>query len=109
VLLITVEGYHDRDTAEALRGELVSIKLEDAAPLGPGEYYHHQIIGLSVITDEGEQLGTVAEIITTGANDVYVVRGQAGEVLLPAIQSVIRKIEPPRMVVHLLPGLREQG
>lgn len=105
-MLITLDGYEDRDKAEALRGELVLVRLEDAVPLRHGEYYHHQIIGLSVVTDEGEELGSVAEIIKTGANDVYVVRGQGGEVLLPAIQSVIRKIEPSRMIVHLLPGLR---
>jgi len=106
VLLLTVAGCEDRAAADALRGLLVAVKLEEAAPLKEGEYYQHQIVGLKVVTDVGEALGTVAEIIQTGANDVYVVRGAGGEILLPAIKSVILKIEPPQMVVHLLDGLR---
>ncbi len=106
VLLITIEGSDDRDTADTFRSALVAVKLEDAAPLKEGEFYHHQIIGLQVVTDEGEALGQVAEILTTGANDVYIVQGLGGEVLLPAIKSVVLKIEPPQMVVHLPEGLR---
>lgn len=109
ILLMTLEGFDDRDKADTLREELVSVKVDQAVPLEEGEYFYHQIIGLSVVTDEGEVLGAVAEIIRTGANDVYVVRGQGGEVLLPAIRSVILKIEPPQMIVHLLPGLRPEG
>lgn len=106
VLLITLAEVTDRDQAELLRGAIVAVKLEEAAPLKEGEFYHHQIIGLKVVTDEGEDLGSVTEIITTGANDVYVVRGEK-EILLPAIKSVILKIEPStQMVVHLLDGLR---
>jgi 16S rRNA processing protein RimM len=106
VLLITIEGSDDRSTADTFRGQLVSVKFEEAAPLKAGEFYHHQVVGLTVVTDEGETLGQVSEIITTGANDVYVVAGEGGEVLLPAIKSVVLKIEPPQMVVHLLEGLR---
>lgn len=106
VLLISVEGCEGRNEADALRGELVSVPMADAVQLKTGEYYHHQIVGLKVVTDTGEDLGSVTEIIQTGANDVYVVKGRAGEVLLPAIKSVILKIEPPQMVVHLMDGLR---
>jgi 16S rRNA processing protein RimM len=106
ILLIAVEGCNDRTTADTFRGEMVAVKFKDAAPLKPGEFYHHQIIGREVVTDGGEGLGKVAEIITTGANDVYVVKGDGGEVLLPAIKSVILSIDPPPMVVHLPEGLR---
>lgn len=106
VLLITLAGVTDRTPAEAFRGEIISVKFAEAAPLKPGEFYHHQVIGLQVVTDAGEALGVVSEILTTGANDVYVVKGESAEVLLPAISSVILKIEPPLMTVHLLEGLR---
>lgn len=106
VLLITIKGVEDRTLAETFREQLVAVKMADAAPLKEGEFYHHQILGLNVVTDEGEALGQVSEIITTGANDVYVVQGQGGEVLLPAIKSVVLKIEPPQMTVHLPEGLR---
>ncbi len=106
VLLLTLEGVPDRNTAETFRNQVVSVKASQAAPLKPGEFYHHQVVGLQVVTDTGEALGQVSEIITTGANDVYVVKGETGEILLPAIKSVILKIEPPLMTVHLMEGLR---
>jgi 16S rRNA processing protein RimM len=80
----------------------------EAAPLRKGQYFHHQIIGLGVWTAEGDELGSVEEILETGANDVYLVRrADGGEVLLPAIRDVIQEIdiEHGRMVVRLIPGL----
>lgn len=107
-LLIRLADCPDREAAEAFRGQLVQIRVEAVAPPPPGRYYQYQLIGLSVITDEGEPLGEVVEVIETGSNDVYVVRGAAGEVLLPALRSVIQNIdlESRRVVVHLIPGLR---
>ena len=107
-LLIRLADCTDRAAAEAHRGQLVLIRLEAAAPPPPGAYYHHQIIGLPVVTDAGETLGEVVEIIQTGSNDVYVVRGPQGEILLPALRSVILDIDlgARRMTVHLLEGLR---
>jgi 16S rRNA processing protein RimM len=107
-LILRLAGCADREQADAFRGQLVQVRPQAAAPLPPGRYYHHQIIGLEVVTDAGETLGQVAEIITTGANDVYVVRGEAGEILLPAIRSVILEIslDQQRLTVHLLDGLR---
>ncbi len=108
-LLIKFETVDDRTRAERLRGEWLYVPIEEAWPLGEDEYYEHQIIGLEVWTDEGEYLGLVDHIIYTGANDVYVVQGPRGEVLLPAIRDVILDIdlEAERMTVHLLPGLVE--
>ena len=62
--------------------------------LPQGEYYHHQLLGLQVINKEGQLLGTLVEILETGANDVYVVKGESGEeVLLPAIDGVVVGID----------------
>lgn len=77
--------------------------------LPPGEYYHYQLVGLTVITDHGENLGTIQEVLATGSNDVYVVTSDSGqEVLLPAIEQVIKEIDlaSGKMLVHLLDGLR---
>ncbi|MGD0781157.1 MAG: ribosome maturation factor RimM [Dehalococcoidales bacterium] len=73
----------------------------------PGVFYLHQIEGLEVFTEQGENLGRVKEILKTGANDVYVVQGSKGEILLPAIPQVIREVrlEEGRMVVRLMEGL----
>jgi 16S rRNA processing protein RimM len=108
-LIIQLADCLDRNAAEAYRGQLIQIKVEQAAPLPPGRYYHHQILGLDVMTDAGEALGQITEILETGANDVYVVTGPAGgELLLPALRSVILQIdlEARRMTVHLMDGLR---
>jgi 16S rRNA processing protein RimM len=107
VFLLKLAGCDDRNAAEDLRGLLVQVPIHEAAPLEEGEYYHHQIIGLTVETETGETLGRVAEVLETGANDVYVVRGPAGEVLLPAVEDVILAVAPEdgRLVVRLLPGI----
>lgn len=106
--LLQLADCADRNAAEAYQGQLVQIAADYIPPLPPGHYYHHQIIGLTAVTEEGEVLGPVSEVLQTGANDVYVVAGAAGEILLPAIQSVVRTIdlENKRMTVHLLGGMR---
>lgn len=111
VLLLKLGGCNDRNSAEMLRGMLVQIPTADAVPLEEGEYYYFQLIGVQVETDAGEPLGEVVEVLGTGANDVYVVQGPRGEVLLPAISSVVLALDldARRMVVRLLPGLLEEG
>lgn len=109
VLLLKLGGCDDRNGAEELRGQLVQIPTEEAVPLEEGEYYDFQLIGVKVEAESGESLGQVVEVLKTGANDVYVVRGPWGEVLLPAVKDVVLKldIEARQMVVNLLPGLLE--
>ncbi|MGD8813890.1 MAG: ribosome maturation factor RimM [Anaerolineales bacterium] len=107
--LLSIEGCNDRDTAENWRGQDIFLRLDDAEPLPDGVYYHWQILGLNVVTQEGELLGTVEQILETGANDVYVVHTQAGEeLLLPAIESVVLKtdLENKQLIVCMIPGLR---
>jgi 16S rRNA processing protein RimM len=107
-LLIRLAGCDDRDFAEAYRGQPVRLAPQAAPPLPPGTYYWSQIIGLTVVTDDGETLGAIAEILETGANDVYVVRDDGKELLIPATPGVIQQVdlEQKRMIVHLLEGLR---
>ncbi len=107
-LLLQLKGCTERNAAEALRGDLVAVVVEDAAPLAEDEFYHFQLEGLAVQTAAGEELGELVEILSPpGANDVYIVHGLRGEVLLPAIPEVVQEIdlESRRMVVHLIPGL----
>jgi 16S rRNA processing protein RimM len=111
LLLLKLEGCDDRNQAEELRDLLVQIPTEEAAPLEEGEYYHYQLIGVEVETESGEGLGQVIEVLETGANDVYVVRGSRGEVLIPGIESVVREldVEAKRMVVSPLPGMLDDS
>ncbi len=105
--LLKLEGCDDRSAAEALRDQLVQIAREEAMPLEEDEYYVYQIEGLEVWTDEGEMLGRVVEVLFTGANEVYVVQGPRGEVLIPAIADVVLQVdlEGGRLIVHLMDGL----
>jgi 16S rRNA processing protein RimM len=90
------------EDAAALRGRQIRVDREALPPLPEGELYHYQLIGLDVVDEAGTLLGRIAEIIETGANDVYVVRGPAGEVLFPAINEVVREVdlENGRMTVR---------
>jgi 16S rRNA processing protein RimM len=107
VLLLKLAGCNDRDAADELRGLLVEIPREEAVPLAAGELYQYQVVGLRVETEDGAWLGQVIEVLETGANDVYVVIGPFGEVLLPATAEVVRSVDLKEglMRVHLLPGL----
>ena len=107
VLLLKLEGCDDRNAADQLRGLLVQIPIEDAVPLDEGEYYHFQLVGIRVETESGQWLGQVVEVLKTGANDVYVVHGAEGEVLVPAVGNVVLALdlESKRMVIRPLPGM----
>lgn len=106
--LIFLEGVESREAADRLRGQYILVTLQDAVPLAEDEIYLFQVIGLRVLTDQGVVLGRVVSVIETGANDVYVVQGERyGEVLIPAIESVVRRIDVDNGVMHItpLPGL----
>ncbi len=106
--LFKFEGYDSEESVAKLRGQTIQVSVEDVVPLKKGQYYHHQIVGLDVVTSAGEHLGAVEEILETGANDVYLVRRADGrELLLPAIETVVEQVdlENKRLVVNLLPGL----
>ena len=106
-VLLTLRGCEDRTTAEKLRGLLVQIPIEEAMALSEDEYYPHELVGLDVVTTEGEDLGRVSEVIFTKANEVYVVTGSRGQLLLPAIAEVIEHIDldTGQMTVRLMEGL----
>jgi len=107
-LLIGLAGCFDRDAAEVYRGLPVRVLLASASPLPPGTYLWSQILGLTAMTEEGETLGTITEILETGANDVYVVVGPRGECLIPAAPGVVQKVDlaAQQMWVRLPDGLR---
>ncbi len=105
--LVRFDRCPDRTAAETLRGQTVWV-ARTTYPLPPGQHYPDQILACEVVTESGEVLGRVTDILETGANDVYVVTGEAGEILLPVIPQVILAVEVPakRITVHLLEGLR---
>ena len=106
-LLLKFKEVGSVEEAEQLVGKEVLIPREEAPALPEGSYYYADILGLKVVSEEGEELGEVAEIWPTPAHDVYVVRGRRGEWLLPAVRQVIAEVdlERGRIVVKLMEGL----
>lgn len=106
-MLVRLEGYSDRTAAEALVGLWIQVPQADVTPLGEGEHYVFQLIGLAVRTTDGRSLGVIDEILSTPANEVFVVRGDGGEVLIPYIGDVIaeERLDAGEIVVHPVPGL----
>ncbi len=103
-LVVKFDAVRDRTAAEALRGAVLAVSEEQIDPPPAGSYYYYQIIGMEVWTEDGAPLGEVSEIISTGSNDVYVVRGpQGSETLAPALADVLLEVDPDRrrMVVRL--------
>jgi 16S rRNA processing protein RimM len=109
-LFLQLEGIDTRNDAEALAGE--ELLVPEAAPLNEeGVYYQHDILGMQVRDLEGEVLGEVTDIFSTGSNDVYVIRGERGELLLPALDDVVREVDiaSKTMTVELMEGLEFHG
>jgi len=104
---LDMEGIENIDQAEALLGCSVLVPAAKMGILPEGEYYWQQLIGLEVMTEAGTPIGTLAEIFPTGSNDVFVCRGGAREILLPAIADVVLTVDLEKkvMVVRLPEGL----
>ncbi|MDO8207573.1 MAG: ribosome maturation factor RimM [Gallionella sp.] len=83
----------DRNAAEKLKGLLIAVPRSSLPEQVEGEYYWADLIGMSVVNEAGETLGTVVELLETGANDVLIVRGNGPDVLIPFLDSVIGPVD----------------
>ena len=106
--LLTFEGYDNINDVEKFKGKMLKINEEQLNELDEDEFYYHEIIGCEVFTDEGVSLGKITEILSPGANDVWVVK-RAGEkdLLLPYIEDVVKEVDVDnkKVIVHVLEGL----
>ena len=108
MVILKFKGYDSINDVERYRGRDLWITREQAVPLGEDENFVADLIGLAVVTDGGETLGTMKDVMFTGANDVYVVERENGkELLLPAIKDCILDVDLENgvMTVHVLDGL----
>lgn len=106
-LLVKFDGVDTPEDAGLYRNQWMYVRTKDV-PLPEGQHYKHELLGLKVVDEQDNSLGELVEILETGANDVYIVRDDAGkEILLPNIPSVILdlNIGARTMRVHLLDGL----
>ena len=108
MVILKFKGFDTINDIEIYKGKDLLVTRENAVELGPDENFIVDLIGLSVVTDEGEELGTLKDVMQTGANDVYVVERKEGkETLLPAIKQCILDVdlEAEKITVHVMEGL----
>lgn len=108
-ILLTLQGIDSRDRAEEWRQAWVEIPGEQILPLEEGQHYLFEIVGLQVQSEDGENLGTVVDILRNPAHDVYVVKQDDREFMVPAVPEFIRQIDSESgiMIIHLVDGLLE--
>lgn len=108
MVILKFKGFDNINDIEIYKGKDLLVTRENAVELGPDENFIADLIGLSVVTDEGEELGVLKDVMQTGANDVYVVeRTDKKELLLPAIKQCILDVdlESGKITVHVMDGL----
>ncbi len=105
--IIKLEGIDSVEQAEKLRGKTLEIHHRQLETLPEGQYYHFQLIGLEVWTTEGKRLGKVIRVLSAPSNDNYVVGGEKGEILIPAIEDVVKSVdlESGRITIEAIEGL----
>lgn len=108
IFIVKLKGWDDINYAEKFKGWELKVTAEERVELEEGEYYLSDIIGCSVVSDEGETIGVVADVLSPGANDVWVVKRPKGpDVLIPFIDDVVLDVDVAGRVVkvHLMEGL----
>jgi 16S rRNA processing protein RimM len=109
MVLLQLAGIDSANDAETLIGQEITIPLAQIPALPSDQYYIHDLIGLRVETSNGQKLGMIADILATGANDVYVVRelGSGREVLVPAVKEMVKRVDISGGVIIIdpIPGL----
>jgi 16S rRNA processing protein RimM len=106
--LLTFEGYPNINDVQGFKGQNLYVSEDQMGELGENEFYYHEIIGCEVVTDEGVELGKIKEILSTGANDVWVIQRKGKrDLLIPYIEEVVKDINPTekKVVIHVIEGL----
>jgi 16S rRNA processing protein RimM len=104
-LIIRLEGVENPEATSKYRNALLFVKATELPKLPEGEYYYHQLLGMTVLDEAGQVLGKLVDILETGANDVYVVKSEDGkELLLPAIEDNILSVDPEQRQMRVRSG-----
>ncbi|SER99651.1 ribosome maturation factor RimM [Lachnobacterium bovis] len=109
LVILKFKNYDNINDIEKYKKCPLLVAREDAVELEENEYFIADLIGLEAVSDEGEDLGKIADVLQTGANDVYVIKKKGtDDILVPAIEQCVKEInlEENRITIHLLPGLR---
>lgn len=99
---ISLDGVEDREQAEKLRGTFLYIDRAHAIELTEDETFLCDLVGLRGVDDEGREIGMLADVLQPGGNDVYIFKGPRGDVLVPALKSVVKKVDLETGVMTLI-------
>ena len=108
MVIVKFKGINNINDIEKYKGKDLLVTRENAVPLEEDEYFVYDIMDAQVVDEEGKEIGTLVEVLATGANDVYVVKTPQGkEILMPVIDECILDIDFDNKVVtaHIMPGL----
>jgi len=105
--IVKLDTIDSIEQAEKLQGQTIEIHHSQLQPLPEGQYYHFQLIGLEVWTTQGELLGKISQILTAESNDNYAVHGAKGEILIPAIEDIVKSVDLDngRITIEAIDGL----
>ncbi|MEW9108567.1 MAG: ribosome maturation factor RimM [Cytobacillus gottheilii] len=106
--LLTFNGYENINEIEKMKGGILKVSEDQLGALEDNEFYYHEIIGCEVTTTSGEEIGKIKEILSPGANDVWVIKGKGGkELLIPYIEDVVKSVDvkTKQIVIEPMEGL----
>ncbi|MBP2240104.1 16S rRNA processing protein RimM [Cytobacillus eiseniae] len=106
--LLTFEGYENMNEIEKMKGGILKVSENQLGQLEENEFYYHEIIGCSVNTLDGEEVGKIREILSPGANDVWVIKGKGGkDILIPYIDDVVKEVnvKEKKIIIDPIEGL----
>lgn len=108
-ILLTFEGMNNINLVEPFKEGMLKITKDQMTDdlLEENEYFFHEIIGCTIVSEEGETIGAVTDILQTGANDVWVVKGTKKEHYIPYIEDIVKEIniDEKKIVIHVMEGL----
>ena len=97
--VVGLDTVPDRTTAERLRGKILTVPTSDLPGLDGDTFFYFDIIDMAVRTTNGDDLGRIEEILSTGGNDVYIVRGSGKDILIPAVREYVTDVDVERAVM----------
>lgn len=102
-VLIHFEGIDDPESAKKLTGSLISVSRDSLPPTQEDEYYWHDLIGMTVFTIDGKNLGSVENLFSTSANDIIQIQGPLGEALIPMVEHVVLEVDTVKKEILIDP------
>jgi 16S rRNA processing protein RimM len=107
-VVMKLRGIDSIDTAQTLRNTMIQVRADEAVKLPENEFYIYDLVGCEVVTEAGQALGKLSQVLRSAANDVYLISGpNSSEILLPAVRDVVRHVDIAnrKIVVSPTPGL----